>query len=122
MRKYEDVLKNYRVFCIDELCENGSTMGGSVRLSNGKILNFIAGWNEDGKEHVSVSLADGRKFHRGELPTWDDMCLVKDIFWDEEEEVFQIHPPRSCYYDLGAVLHLWRAQDGGEIHAEGVKR
>ncbi len=57
-------------------------------------------------EHVSVSLA-----HR--CPTWDEMCKVKDLFWDSEDTVVQYHPPRSEYVNLAKhCLHLWRWTKG----------
>lgn len=53
-------------------------------------------------EHVSVSLA-----HR--TPTWEEMCIVKDLFWDTEDTVVQFHPPKSEYVNLSKnCLHLWR--------------
>lgn len=55
-----------------------------------------------GWEHVSVS-------HPYRCPTWDEMCHVKDVFWDAEDCVVQYHPPRSDYEDFHPfVLHLWR--------------
>ena len=53
-------------------------------------------------EHVSVSIP-------GRCPTWEEMCQVKDMFWDEEDCVIQYHPPRSLYCNLHPTcLHLWR--------------
>lgn len=55
-----------------------------------------------GWEHVSVSL-----YNR--LPTWDEMCLVKSLFWDEEETVIQFHPKKSQYVNQHPFcLHLWK--------------
>ena len=55
-----------------------------------------------GWEHVSVS-------RRDRCPTWDEMCLVKALFWDEEDCVIQYHPPRSEYVNNHPnCLHLWR--------------
>jgi hypothetical protein len=52
-------------------------------------------------EHVSVSL-DGR------CPNWPEMCFIKDLFWDEEETVMQLHPPRSQWINNHPYcLHLW---------------
>lgn len=43
------------------------------------------------------------------MPTWDEMCLLRNIFWNEDEAVIQIHPPKSQYVNnLGNCLHLWR--------------
>ena len=73
--------------------------------------SFIAGFNEGGFEHVSVSSYNHRK-----LPSWEVMCKVKDMFFDKEEMVVQIHPPESEYVHsvrgLENVLHLWRPIDG----------
>ena len=61
------------------------------------IASDGAGW-----EHVSVSLK-----HR--TPTWEEMCLVKSLFWDQEDAVIQIHPPSSEYVNNHEfTLHLWR--------------
>ena len=53
-------------------------------------------------EHVSVSLA-----HR--TPTWDEMCLVKSLFWQAHDCVVQYHPAESEYVNNHPhCLHLWR--------------
>lgn len=56
----------------------------------------------DGWEHVSVSLPM-------RCPTWDEMCKVKALFWDDEDAVMQLHPPRSTWVNNHQYcLHLWR--------------
>lgn len=53
-------------------------------------------------EHVSVSLP-----HR--CPTWAEMCFVKSLFWDDEDCVMQLHPPKSDWVNNhNYCLHLWR--------------
>jgi hypothetical protein len=86
----------------------------STELPNGKtsrVLNIIAtdgnvGINEENKwEHVSVSILGDKK----NTPSWLEICLVKDLFWDEEECVVQYHPAKSDYINLHeGVLHLWK--------------
>ena len=56
-----------------------------------------------GWEHVSVSCPG---FER--LPTWEEMALVKDLFWEPDEAVMQLHPPQDNYIDNAPVLHLWK--------------
>ena len=57
-------------------------------------------------EHVSVST-------RRRCPHWKEMCFVKDLFWDEEEMVMQLHPPKSQWVNNhNFCLHLWRPLDG----------
>lgn len=53
-------------------------------------------------EHVSASRTD-------RMPTWEEMCRVKDIFWDDTDCVIQYHPPKSDYVNNHLFcLHLWR--------------
>jgi hypothetical protein len=53
-------------------------------------------------EHVSVSLP-------GRCPTWEEMCKVKALFWDDEDAVMELHPPRSTWVNNHSYcLHLWR--------------
>ena len=53
-------------------------------------------------EHVSVSGED-------RTPTWEEMCHVKRLFWEDHECVIQLHPPASAYDERHPhVLHLWR--------------
>lgn len=68
---------------------------GSVIWSTG------GGW-----DHVSVA-----PFKRRITPSWDDMCMIKDIFFEDDEAVIQIHPPKSEYVNnVPNCLHLWRYQ------------
>ena len=61
------------------------------------IFSWGGGW-----EHVSVS-------HQNRVPTWEEMCMVKDIFFYDEEAVIQYHPSKSQYVNKHPyTLHLWR--------------
>ena len=75
---------------------------------NGLQLLIVAsdglGW-----QHVSVSV-------RGSVipPSWSMMCQVKDLFWEPEDLVMQIHPPRSVYVNQHpGCLHLWKPTKPG---------
>lgn len=64
--------------------------------------------NGGGWDHVSVSVEDNRTTR---IPTWDELCWIKDLFWEDEEEVIQYHPKKSEYVNNHPnVLHLWRPQ------------
>ena len=72
---------------------NGCFIVGELRI----IASNGMGW-----EHVSVS-------RRDRCPTWDEMCQIKALFWDEDDCVIQYHPPRSEYVNNHPnCLHLWR--------------
>jgi hypothetical protein len=58
-------------------------------------------------EHVSVSIVSGG----GKCPSWNAMCFVKSLFWDDEECVVQFHPAKSNYVNMhSGCLHLWRSK------------
>jgi hypothetical protein len=58
-------------------------------------------------EHVSVSLNPPAMTR---CPTWEEMCYVKDIFWEPDDVVMQLHPPRSEWVNNHRwCLHLWKA-------------
>lgn len=60
--------------------------------------------DQEGWDHVSVSLPD-------RCPTWDEMCRIKAMFWDDEDTVMQLHPPKSEWVNNHSYcLHLWRPQ------------
>lgn len=62
-----------------------------------------------GWEHVSVTLIDDRKCPVSVMPSWEDMCSLKDEFWDDMDCVVQFHPPKSEYVNNHRFcLHLWR--------------
>ena len=60
-----------------------------------------------GWEHVSAKAHQGANKTR--IPTWGEMCYVVFLFWDAEDVVMQLHPPRSQWVNCHpSVLHLWR--------------
>lgn len=68
------------------------------------VRALVIASNQEGWEHVSVSLPDYER-----CPTWPEMCQVKDMFWDEEDAVMQLHPPASDHVNNHMYcLHLWR--------------
>lgn len=68
------------------------------------VLLCIAA-NGLGWEHVSISARHNKKVR---IPTWEEMCQIKDLFWDDEDVVVQYHPKKSEYVSNAPVLHLWR--------------
>lgn len=61
---------------------------------------FVEG--SDGWEHVSAST-------QKRTPNWQEMCWIKDQFFQDEECVVQFHPPQSDYVNNHPhCLHLWR--------------
>jgi hypothetical protein len=64
-----------------------------------------------GWEHVSITVAKIDK-EASRCPTWEEMCWVKGLFWDEDDCVVQYHPPKSEHISMHPFcLHLWRPTD-----------
>lgn len=62
----------------------------------------------EGWEHVSVTIAPIKK-QASRCPTWEEMCWVKDAFWNKDDCVVQYHPAESDYVSMHHFcLHLWR--------------
>ena len=76
------------------------------KLPTGIECSIVVGTNEMGWEHVSVELYARR------LPTWDEMCHIKDLFWNDDETVVQMHPDKAHYVNMTEALHLWRPVNG----------
>lgn len=89
----------------------GATYGAFRWVKGGTQYNVIAADGEEtGWEHVSITVAyrSGRRIV-ARMPTWDEMCWLKRQFWNEEEAVIQLHPPKSEYVnDHATCLHLWK--------------
>ena len=69
----------------------------ATRAKLAVIASCDNGWN-----HVSVSLEN-------RTPTWDEMCFIKDLFFDAEELCIQMHPKRSQYVNKHRhCLHIWQ--------------
>jgi hypothetical protein len=84
--------------------EEGSIEGFFIIQYGKRKLTVICGVGE-GWDHVSVSL-------RYRRPTWEEMNWIKNLFFEREETVIQLHPPLSQYVNFGkTVLHLWRPWD-----------
>ena len=67
-----------------------------------RVIASIDGEGENTWEHVSVS-------HPQRTPSWDVMCKMKDLFFDDEEKVIQFHPKKSQYVNFHEhCLHMWR--------------
>ena len=79
--------------------------GGACWVTvRGQVLNVIYS-NGGGWDHVSVSLPN-------RCPTWDEMCVIKDIFFREDECCVEYHPAKEEYVNIHKYcLHIWKPQN-----------
>jgi len=82
---------------------------GAFIIPFGKSRLVVLSSDGMGWDHVSVSVKDQKR-----CPLWREMCFVKDLFWEPEEVVMQLHPRQSQYVNMHPhTLHLWRPGEGG---------
>lgn len=112
MKTLEELRNTPKLIISKEYPGSSGGVFGEIQFDDLKFKGTVlAGFNEEGWEHVSIS-----HYKKKQLPTWEVMCRVKDMFWRKDEEVVQIHPKESEYLHgvngLENVLHLWRPVDG----------
>lgn len=79
---------------------------GAFDIKRDKVILTVVISEGKGWDHVSVSLPD-------RCPTWGEMAYIKTVFFDDEETVMQLHPPKSTYINNHPhCLHMWRPQNG----------
>lgn len=102
MKDLEEIKKN-RYLKIK--AEGHDGFGGTFYDKKSRCdLNFIMSWGA-GWEHCSVSMP-----HR--CPSWEQMCVMKELFWKDEETCFELHPAKKDYINHHPYcLHIWRPID-----------
>lgn len=99
MKKLEKILnaKNLEIY---DQGEDGF-IGRYYDSRTNKWLTFVFSWGM-GWEHLSVSMPS-------RTPTWEQMCTMKDIFFEEEEVCVEYHPKKSEYVNNHShCLHIWK--------------
>ena len=97
-------IRTHRTLGTDERAgNNGAFDIPSPKRSLWCIVSDGMGW-----EHVSVSV----KAEPKNLPSYKEMCSIKDLFWGSEDVVVQFHPKKSQFVNFHkGCLHLWRPID-----------
>lgn len=99
MRDIEEIKRILQGHTIEEGEDGLRGMYSTRGVTYCYIFSYGGGW-----EHVSISIKSSRK-----LPTWDEMCMFKDIFFKDTETVVQYHLAKVDYVNNHEyVLHLWR--------------
>ena len=102
MKPIEEILSDKRHIYSDNVEISDDGFRGYMNVDR-TDMTFVASWG-GGWEHVSVA-----PVKRHKIPTWEQMCAVKDVFFKDDEAVIQIHPPKAEYVNMMTnCLHLWR--------------
>lgn len=92
-------LDEFRIPLMDEY---GDSRNGAFRIKIKGEEYLVIASDGEGWEHVSIS-------HRHKVPSWKTMCLLKDMFFEDDEVVMQLHPKKSQYINNHPnCLHLWK--------------
>lgn len=91
--------------------QRGDSGCGCFKVFVGGRSFFVVASDGGGWDHVSVSPCNQKR-----CPTWEEMCAIKDMFFEPEECAVQYHPPKSEYVNNHPFcLHLWRPNKGADI-------
>jgi hypothetical protein len=93
------------------LLESNRIAGNRGELNGAFQIGFLRIVSSEGMgwDHVSVSC-------RTRCPTWDEMEMVKKLFFKPDETCMQLHVPETDHINNHQFcLHLWRPQSDEEI-------
>lgn len=77
-------------------------LGPDVRIP---VTLVVVCSDGEGWDHISVHV----DVNPPRLPTWDEMCYIKNLFFKDDETVVQFHPKKSEYVNCYEyTLHLWK--------------
>ena len=100
MKTIDEIRKTRNLF-IEAETDNAGMGGYYYDVISGKNLNFIFSY-QMGWEHLSVSMPS-------KTPSWDQMCRMKDIFWNKDEACVEYHPKEEDYVNMHQqCLHIWK--------------
>ena len=107
MKHIQEIKRNPKLK-IRRMAEDGGDGYLSLKSTHrNETMVVVFSWG-GGWDHVSASCAK-------RTPGWDEMCEIKEIFFDDEETVIQFHPAASEYVNNHPhCLHLWKKQ--GQAH------
>ena len=77
-----------------------------------RLMVIITGAEEaDGKRWIHVSMS-----RPGELPSYQDMCVVKEVFIGSKRKAIQVFPASDEHVNIHPYcLHLWCCIDGDDL-------
>ena len=108
MKKFNEILQDRRILKVYKNIETDKVSKlkvevRSVKQSDKALVNatIIQGW-----EHLGVSF-------KNKIPSWECMQEMKELFFYDDEECFQLHPKADNYVNNNEyTLHIWRPIDG----------
>ena len=85
---------------------NGDAKNGVFKVYVHGVGFWVVASNGGGWDHVSVTYSNPKK---KACPTWEQMCAIKNMFFEDEEDAIEYHPKKSEYVNVHPYcLHIWR--------------
>lgn len=108
MKQFNEILQDTRIIKVfknveTDLVSKLKVEVRSIKQSDKALVSLtrIVGW-----EHLSVSF-------KNKIPSWECMNEMKEMFFYDDEECFQLHPKADNYVNNNEyTLHIWRPVDG----------
>lgn len=102
MKTFEEIKNNKQLKILSWRDEEETSFRGEWFDPLSGKRYFIIFTASFGWEHLSVSTPS-------KTPSWDVMCKLKDVFWNEDEVCMQLHPAKSDYVNMHEhCLHIWK--------------
>lgn len=104
MKQIKNIFENKRLSFIEFIrnINNECVIGGfTIDPISNKRLNFKFS-RANGWEHLSVSMPN-------RCPNWEQMCFMKEQFWEDDEACVEYHPKKEDYVNNhNYCLHIWK--------------
>lgn len=102
MKPIKEILKSSLITNVEGIGDDGAMFEFKYKSRKYEVIASNGG----GWDHVSIVPLNQKR-----VPTWEVMCLLKDMCFNEDEVVMQLHPAKKDYVNVhNECLHLWKPQ------------
>ena len=108
MKEFNEILQDRRILKVykNVQLEKVSKLKVEVRSNKQSDKALVQATIVNGWEHLGVSF-------KNKIPSWECMEEMKELFFKDDEECFQIHPKLDNYVNNNEyTLHIWRPIEG----------
>lgn len=108
MKRFEEILNDRRILKVFKNVETDKVAKLKVEVRSYKQSDkaLVSATIVNGWEHLGVSF-------KNKIPSWECMNEMKEMFFEDDEECFQMHPKKDNYVNNNEyTLHIWRPIEG----------
>lgn len=103
MKPIKEVLRSPLITKITGTGDDGAMFEFKYKARKYEVIASNGG----GWDHVSIVPVNQKR-----IPTWEVMCVLKDMCFNEDEVVMELHPAKKDYVNVhNECLHLWKPQE-----------